>query len=86
MGPRDLQRYKRLLLAKLEELSATRTEPESSVPAAGALEGDLMEQANADAEAELQVRLHKSDAHLLCAIEEALVRIRRGTFGACEVC
>jgi hypothetical protein len=62
MGPRDLERYKRLLLAKLEELSATRTEAESPVVAAGALEGDLIDQANADAEAELQVRLHESDA------------------------
>ena len=31
MGPRDLERYKRLLLAKLDELSVTRTEAESSV-------------------------------------------------------
>ena len=45
-----------------------------------------MEQANADAEAELQIRLHESDARLLRAIEEALARIRRGTFGMCEVC
>ena len=37
-----------------------RTEAESPVLAAGALEGDLMDQANADAEAELQVRLHES--------------------------
>jgi len=40
MGPRDLERYKRLLLAKLYELSATRTETESPVFAAGAHEGD----------------------------------------------
>ena len=71
---------------KLEELSATRTEAESPVVAAGALEGDLIDQANADAEAELQIRLHESDARLLRAIEEALARIRRGTFGMCEVC
>jgi len=45
-----------------------------------------MEQANADAEAELQVQLHKSDAHLLRAIEGALARIRLGTFGACDIC
>jgi len=54
MGPRDFERYKRLLLAKLEELSATRTEAESPVVAAGGFEGDLIDQANADAEAELQ--------------------------------
>ncbi len=86
MGPRELEGYKRLLLDKLEELSATRTEAESPLVAAGGLEGDLIEQANADAEAELQIRLHQSDARLLRAIEEALARIRRGTFGICEIC
>ena len=86
MNARDLERYKRLLLAKLKELSATKTGTESPVVAAGAHEGDLIDEANADAEAELQVRLHESDAHLLRAIEEALARIRRGTFGVCEVC
>ena len=86
MNARDLERYKRLLLAKLDELSATRTQAESPIVAAGGLEGDLIDQANADAEAELQVRLHESDVRLLRAIEEALARIRRGTFGVCEVC
>ena len=76
MGPRDLEHYKRLLLASLEELSVTRTEAEPPIAGDDALEGDLMDQANADAEAELQVRLHQSDAHLLRAIEEALARIR----------
>ena len=82
----DLQRYKRLLLAKLEELSATRGGAETLVPGAGGWQGDLVDQANSDAEAELQVRVHQSDARLVRAIDEALARIRRGTFGVCEVC
>lgn len=86
MNARDAQRYKRLLLAKLDELAAARGEAEPLVPRAGASNGDLADQANSDAEAELQVRLHQSDAHLLRAIEEALARIRRGTFGVCQVC
>lgn len=86
MGARDLGRYKRLLLAKLDEFSATRAEVESSRIAAGTPEGDLMEQANADAEAELQIRVHKADSHLLRAIEDALARIRQETFGVCEAC
>ncbi len=82
----DLQHYKRLLLAKQDELSATRSGAETLVPEAGGWHGDPVDQANADAEAELQLRVHQSDAHLLRAIEEALARIRRGTFGLCEVC
>jgi RNA polymerase-binding transcription factor DksA len=46
--------------------------------------GDLVDQANADAEADLHIRLHQSDAHLLRAIEDALARITQDRFGACE--
>jgi len=83
---RDLQRYKRLLLEKQRELSFVQDEAGARVPAAGGLEGDLIDQANADAEAELQICLHQTDARLLRAIEEALGRIRQGTFGVCQIC
>jgi RNA polymerase-binding protein DksA len=56
------------------------------VPAAGGLQGDVFDQANADAEAELQIRLHRTDGRLLRAIQEALARIRQGTYGVCVVC
>ncbi len=74
MYAKDLQRYKQLLLAKLDELSAVRDKSAALVPPADGLEGDLMDRASADAEAELQVSLHQSDAHLVRAIEEALAR------------
>jgi len=83
---RDLQRYERLLVEKRRELSSPLGETQSRVPAAGRLEGDLIEQANADEEAELQIRLHQTDGRLLRAIEEALARIRQGTYGVCVVC
>ena len=86
MGPADLQRYKGLLLEKQRELSAAKAEATAPLPGAGGLEGDLIEQANADAEAELQIRLRRTNGRLLRAIEEALVRITRGTFGVCAVC
>jgi RNA polymerase-binding transcription factor len=86
MSPADVQRYKRLLLEKQRELSSVREDAGARVPAAGGLEGDLIDQANADAEAELQIRLHETDGRLLRAVEEALARIRQGTFGVCQVC
>jgi len=86
VNARDLDRYKRLLLVKRDELSATRDEAAALVPPAGDSEGDLMDRASADTEAELQVRVHQSDAHLVRAIDESLARIRRGTFGVCEAC
>jgi DnaK suppressor protein len=81
-----LQRYKRLLLGKQRELSFCQAEAHSLVPAAGGWEGDLVDQANADAEADLQIRLHQSDARLLWAIEDALARIGHGNYGVCTTC
>ena len=83
---RDLQQYKRLLLTKLEELSASRGKAETVVPAAGDRQGDVADQANSDTEAELQIRLHQTDGRLLRAIEEALVRVKQGTYGVCVTC
>jgi DnaK suppressor protein len=86
MSPTDLQRYKKLLLEKRGELSSALGEAQSRVPAAGGLHGDYVDQATADAEAELQIHLHQSDGRLLKAIEEALARIKQGTYGVCAVC
>jgi DnaK suppressor protein len=82
---KELQRYKRRLLAKLDELTA-KDDAATPVPAADEPEGDLMDRASADAEAELLIRLRATDARLITAIEDALARIRAGTFGVCETC
>ena len=82
----DLQRYKKRLLEKQRELSSAKPELVGRLPGAGGWEGDLIDQANANAEAELQIRLHQTDGPLLRAIEEALGRVRRGAYGVCETC
>lgn len=81
-----LVRHKQLLLAKRRELSLITSQASTRVPGAGGPGGDLIDKANADAEAELQIRLHDTDSRLLRAIEEALSRIERGTYGVCETC
>ena len=86
MEAEDLQRYRRLLLTKLEELSASRGKAETVIPGAGVRRGDLAEQANSDTEAELQIRLHQADGRLMRAIEEALVRVKQGAYGVCITC
>jgi len=86
MDPAYLQRYHSLLLKKQHDLLSALGEAHSRLLAAGGLLGDLIDQANADAEAELQIHLHRTDGRLARAIEEAWARIKRGTYGVCEVC
>ena len=86
MNATDLQRYKRLLLAKRDELTTRRNMAGSPAPGAN-LQGDSGDQASADAEADLTIRLRQTDLHLLRAIENArLRRITQDRFGVCEAC
>ena len=82
MDKANLQRYERLLRENRRKLSAVP----GLVPAAGSWEGDLIDQANADVEAGLQIRLHETYTQLLDAIEEALARVKEGTYGVCANC
>lgn len=83
---KDAARYRALLLAKHHELAVTAEEAESLVPPANDRSGDVVDWARADTEADLQIQRRQSDGHLVRAIEDALTRITRGTFGVCEVC
>ena len=69
MNSRDTHRFKRLLLTKLEGLSATNADAPSHTPSAGGPMGDLADQANADSEAGLYIQLHQTDVRLLRAIK-----------------
>lgn len=81
----ELRRYQKSLEKQREILSA-KSDLHSQLPAADVNVGDLIDEANADLEAELQVRLRQTNGRLLRAIDEALVRIRRGTYGLCTSC
>ena len=86
MKKTDSTKYKKALLSKRAELSAPKSEASALIPGAGGPQGDLIDHANADTEAELQVRLHHTDGRLLRAIDEALARINQGAFGVCTSC
>ena len=86
MNPTDLQRYKNLLLETQQELSVEEPETESLAPNAGTLTGDVIDQANAGAEADVQVHLRQNESRVLRAIDDAFARMRKGTYGICETC
>ena len=84
MHAKELQKYKRLLVKKRQEVLAERTG--AVIPAAGRVEGDPVDQATAETGAELEIQLHRTDGRLLRAIEEALRRIAHLGYGVCESC
>jgi DnaK suppressor protein len=47
---------------------------------------DFLDQSVHSVEESVQVRLRQTDSRLLKAIDAALDRVERGTFGVCEVC
>jgi len=49
-------------------------------------QGDLADQADGNNEVHIQLKLKQTDAKILQAIEEAMVRIDKGTYGVCRDC
>jgi DnaK suppressor protein len=49
-------------------------------------QGDMADQAAGNNEVHIQLRLKQTDAKILQAIDEALLRIDKGTFGICRDC
>jgi hypothetical protein len=62
MHAKELRRYKQLLVEKRQELQMPLTSAGAVIPGAG-FEGDFLDQATADAEAELQIQLRQTDGH-----------------------
>jgi len=49
-------------------------------------QGDMADQASGNNEVHIQLKLKQTDAKILQAIEEALWRIEKGTYGICRDC
>lgn len=83
---RDLRKYERLLVEKREELVERRALGVSGDDPGVREPSDLADEARRVSEDEVTERLRQTDSRLLRAIEEALGRIKRGTFGVCASC
>src|SRR5437588_5010216 len=79
---------KEALLRKRGEILATSTgtRPLPASADVNSRQGDLADQASGNNEVHIQLKLKQTDAKILQAIEEALWRIEKGTYGVCRDC
>src|SRR3990170_5665873 len=83
----NVQVYKDALVRKREELvGAGGVKPLQASMENNTRQGDLADQATGNNEVHIQLKLKQTDAKILQAIEEALERIQKGTYGACRDC
>ena len=83
----DMQFFKDALLRKRGEiLSAGGIKPLQASMENNTRQGDMADQASGNNEVHIQLKLKQTDAKILQAIEEALWRIEKGTYGVCRDC
>ncbi len=81
----DVAGYKEALLRKRGEILASGG-IKPLQPDTNSRQGDLADQASGNNEVHIQLKLKQTDAKILQAIEEALWRIEKGTYGVCRDC
>jgi DnaK suppressor protein len=91
MDPQTDQTFsqaKEALLRKRGEILAhtTGTKPLESSLDVNSRQGDLADQASGSNEVHIALKLKQTDAKILAAIEEALYRMEKGTYGVCRDC
>jgi RNA polymerase-binding transcription factor len=88
LGMDDVTTYKDALLRKRGELqgSGGGNRPLQASMETNTRQGDLADQASGNNEVHIQLKLKQTDAKILQAIEEALYRIEKGTYGICRDC
>src|SRR5213593_4245441 len=85
----DTAGYKESLLKKRAEILAAGggVKPlQETMGDVNSRQGDLADQASGNNEVHIQLKLKKTDAKILQAIEEALFRMEKGTYGICRDC
>jgi len=85
----DTSVYKEALLRKRGEIFSSGggvVKPLQASMDVNSRQGDLADQASGNNEVHIQLKLKQTDAKILQAIEEALLRIEKGTYGICRDC
>jgi DnaK suppressor protein len=79
--------YRKALLDKKAEILTTGgIRPIAAQMENNSRQGDLADQASGNNEVHIQLKLKQTDAKILQAIEEAIVRIDKGNYGICRDC
>jgi DnaK suppressor protein len=84
----DQSPYKEALLRKRGEILSAGggVKPLQTQMDTNSRQGDLADQASGNNEVHIQLKLKQTDAKILQAIEEALWRMEKGTYGICRDC
>jgi DnaK suppressor protein len=75
-----------LLRKRIEILGSGGIKPLQASMENNSRQGDLADQATGNNEVHIQLKLKQTDAKILQAIEEAMVRLEKGTYGVCRDC
>ncbi len=84
----DVARYKDALVGKRADIlsAGAGVKPVQTTEGTSSRQGDLADQADGNNEVHIQLKLKQTDAKILQAIEEALLRMELGTYGVCRDC
>ena len=84
----DQSTFKEALLRKRGEILSAGggVKPLTATMDTNTRQGDLADQASGNNEVHIALKLKQTDAKILQAIEEALWRIEKGTYGQCRDC
>ncbi|MFN7982250.1 MAG: TraR/DksA family transcriptional regulator [Vicinamibacterales bacterium] len=83
----DVETYKDSLIRKRTEILGTGgIKPLQASMENNTRQGDMADQASGNNEVHIALKLKQTDAKILQAIEEALKRIDKGTYGVCRDC
>lgn len=79
--------YREALVRKKAEILTTGgVRPLAATMENNSRQGDMADQADGNNEVHIQLKLKQTDAKILQAIEEALARLEKGTYGTCRDC
>jgi DnaK suppressor protein len=83
----DVELFKDALLRKRTEILGTGgIKPLQASMENNTRQGDMADQASGNNEVHIQLKLKQTDAKILQAIEEALLRVDKGAYGVCRDC